>query len=325
MVKQSDKLATGIHIPSLKIDDYRGIKKLDILRLTQVHLFSGESSLLRSDLLTYLMDGRNGATDAEMHPLAWETVRYVADDDSFYRTNPEMMALMVRKQSANGVPRPIVIQRLSDEIVFFEDGNVGESFIEIANVPRVFQAGTLVDPKIGDEYGQPMKMPDAYGDRPLVSTLTPAVRANNGDYEFGYHYAEAGTTAEARFRGVLPVGADAVRMMMIMSAIVAFSLRAKNERRSPVLLIDGLEIPIGRRIQAGFWGLIFGEVKSRHIQLLATTNSLDCIAGFADAAMEMPDVSSTYVRLQQGDDRTHYVDYDPLTLKVSLEMNIDPR
>ncbi|MCY4474689.1 MAG: hypothetical protein OXC83_04560 [Chloroflexi bacterium] len=326
-MRQAEKLSSGIHIPSIKIDDYRGIKDLEIPRLGQVNLFAGESSRFRSDFLTYLLDGRNGATDAEMHPLAWKTVRYVADDDSFYRTNPDMMALMVRKQSANGVPRPILIQRLSEEIVFFEikNGTVGERFIEIANAERVFQAGALFASEIGAEYGQPMKMPEEYGHRPLRSTMTPVVREYRGEYEFGYHYAEAGTSSEARFRSVIAIGADAVRLMMIASAIVVFSLRAENEGRSPVLLIDGFEVPGGRQVQARFWELILGEVKSRHIQLLATTNSWDCIAGFADAATAIDDLESTYFRLEQGVDRTHYVNYDPYTLQVSFEFNIDPR
>ena len=325
MVNQSEKLVSGIFIPSIRIGDYRGIKDLEIPRLSQVNLFAGETSLLRSDLLTHLIDGRHGATEPEMHPLAWRTVRYVADDGSFYRTNPDLMALMVRKDSTNGVPNPVLIQRLNEEIVFFDDSNHSGRFIEIANAQSVFLAGSLVDSRIRAEYGQPMKMPEDYGERPLVSTMTPAVRADHGQYEFGYHYAEEGITSEARFRGVMHIGVDAVRMMMIMSAIVAFSLRAKSERRSPVLLIDGLEIPASRRTQAGFWELIFAEVKSRQVQLLATTNSLDCIAGFADAATAINDLESTYFRLEQSDDRTHSVNYDPHTLKVSFEFNVDPR
>ncbi|MXZ03669.1 MAG: hypothetical protein F4Y88_08390 [Chloroflexi bacterium] len=314
-----------MHIPSIRIDDYRGIKDLEIPRLGQVNLFAGGSSRFRSDFLTYLMDGRNGATDAELHPLAWERVRYVADDDSFHRDSPDMMALMVRTQSTNGVPNLILIQRLSEEIVFFENRTVGERFIEIANAERVFQAGALVDPEIGGEYGQPMKMPEEYGYRPLVSTMTPVVREYRGEYEFGYHYAEAGTSSEARFRSVMAIGVDAVRMMMIVSAIVVFSLRAENEGRCPVLLIDGFEVPAGRQVQARFWELILSEVKSRHVQLLATTNSLDCIAGFADATTAIDDMESTYFRLEQGVDQTHYVNYDPYTLQVSFEFNIDPR
>ena len=325
MVTQSRNSTSGIHIPDLKIGDYRGIKHLEIPRLAQVNLFAGESSLLRSNVFTYLIDARNGSTDAELTPLAWRTVRYVAGDDSFYRTNPDMMAVMVRTQSTNGVPRPLMIQRLNEEIVFFEDGNDGEKFVEIAYSPGVFQAGALVDSKIGDEYGQPMKMPEEYGESPLVSAFTPVVRARNGEYEFGYHYAVEGTTADASFRSVVPVGADAVRMMMILSTMVMFSLRANEEGRSPVLLIDGLDIPVGRRLQTEFWELIFGEVKSRHMQLLATTNSYDCIAGFADAGVSNPDASLRFFRLEQGEHQTHYVDYDPLTLQLSFDTGIDPR
>ena len=57
-------------------------------------------------------------------------------------------------------------------------------------------------------------------------------------------------------------------------------MKAKDEGKVAVLLIDGLDVAVSRGLQAKFWQLVFEEVRSLDIQLLATTNSLDCIAGF---------------------------------------------
>ncbi len=92
-----------------------------------------------------------------------------------------------------------------------------------------------------------------------------------------------------------------------------------------MLLIDNIDVAVRRRVHASFWELIVDALVARDAQLLATTNSLDCIAGFADAGMSKPDASLLFIRLEQGENQTHYVDYDPFTLQVSVDEGIDPR
>jgi hypothetical protein len=324
MVKQSDR-TTGIHIPNLKIDDYRGIRNLEIPRLAQVNLFAGETGLLRSSLLGYLVNRYSMGASAELHPYAWQSIRYVAKEETFYMGNPDLMATTTN-HPRNGDSLPsVVIRHMNEDIIQFKhDGNVTR-FFNLANAASVFKAGSLVDPRLSDEFNRPMRMPVNHEDRSWVSDRTPKVREVNGSYDYGYHFAESGVSSSAEFREVFPIGVDALRMMLIMSSLVYLSLKAENEGQVAVMLIDGMDVAVTKRIQEEFWKLIFGEAESRNLQLLVTTNSLDCIEGYADAGLSMPDVTAKYLRLEQSNDQTHYVDYDPYTLAVSFELNIDPR
>lgn len=325
MLRQSRRPTTGAHIPNLRIDEYLGIRNLEIQRLAQVNLFAGENGLLRSALLEYLVNRYPNGSSAEMHPFAWQTVQYVAKEETFYLGNPDLMApTSVHRRNGEGLAS-VVIRLVNEDIIQFKDGGSVTRFFMLANDASVFKAGALLEPRLNAEFGKSMRMPTSHENRSLVSPRIPVVRGINGSYAYGYNFAESGVTSHAEFRDVFRIGADALRMMLVMSSMVFLSLKTNEEGKVPVLLVDGLDVDVGRQTQAKFWQLILEEVRSRGVQLIVTTNSLDCIAGFADAATSVNDLESTYFRLEQGTDQTHFVDYEPHTLKVSFEFNIDPR
>ncbi len=325
MIKQPHSSATIGHISSLRIDEYLGISDLEIPRLSQVSLFAGESGLLRSGLLEFLVNEYANGTSAEMHPYAWQTIRYVAKEETFYLGQPDLLATTTEHRRHGEDSASVVIRHMNEDTIQFNSGGNVTRFFLLANTVSVFKAGALLDPRLNEEFGQPMKMPVDHGDRNLVSPRIPVVRQTNGSYDYGYNYAESGANSNAEFRGVFRIGVDTLRLMLVMSSMFFLSTKANEEGKVAVLLIDGLDVAIGRWFQAEFWRLVFDEVRSRDVQLLATTNSLDCIAGFADAGSSIPEPMATYFRLEQGPHQTHCVDYDPSTLQLSIDTGVDPR
>ena len=56
------------------------------------------------------------------------------------------------------------------------------------------------------------------------------------------------------------------------------------------LLIDEAENGIHHSIQRDFWTMILKAAHQNNVQVLATTHSWDCVAGFAMAATEIEEV-----------------------------------
>ena len=325
MVKHSYRSATGLHIPSLQIEEYLDIRNLEVQHLGQVNLFAGETGLLRSALLEFLVNEYPNDSSVEMHPYAWKTVRYMAKEETFYLGNPDLMAPTIDHRRDDGGLPSVVIRHMNEDIIQFKDGRTVTRYFHLANVASVFKAGGLLDPRLNLEFGNPMRMPAGQDARSLVSPRIPVVRETNGSYDYGYNFAESGVTADAEFREVFRIGADTLRLMLVISSMVFLSMKAKDESKVAVFLIDGLDVAVNRDIQAKFWQLVFEEVRSLDMQLLATTNSLDCIAGFADVGTSIQEPTAAYYRLEQGENKTHSIHYDPYTLQNSLEFNIDPR
>ncbi len=325
MVRQSHRSATSTHIPRLQIDEFLGIRNLEILRLAQVNLFAGETALLRSALLEFLVKEYPNDSSIEMHPYAWQTVQYVAKEETFYLGNPDLMAPTSDHRRNDGGLPSVVIRHMNEDIIQFKDAGTVTRYFHLAHVASVFRAGGLLDPRLNLEFGEPMRMPDDHKMRSLVSPRIPVVRERNGVYDYGYNFAESDVTGQAEFRDVFRIGADTLRLMLVLSSMEFLSMKAKDEGKVAVLLIDGLDVAVNRGIQAKFWQLVFEQASSLGMQLLATTNSWDCIAGFADAGVSHPDTSVLFFRLEQDAHQTHCVDYDPLTLQVSFDTIIDPR
>ena len=68
------------------------------------------------------------------------------------------------------------------------------------------------------------------------------------------------------------------------------------------LLIDEAENGIHHSIQRDFWMMILKAAHQNNVQVLATTHSWDCVAGFAMAATEIEEVDGALVRLDRYDD-----------------------
>jgi len=91
------------------------------------------------------------------------------------------------------------------------------------------------------------------------------------------------------------------------------------------LVIDEAENGIHYTAQRDFWRLLLRTAQRNNVQVLATTHSWDCVAGFARAACELDDVEGVLVRLEEDEDGLRAVEYTESDLAVAAEQRIEVR
>ena len=91
------------------------------------------------------------------------------------------------------------------------------------------------------------------------------------------------------------------------------------------LLIDEAENGIHHSIQAKFWNMVLQTAERNNVQVIATTHSWDCVAGFAKAANELEDVEGVLYRIQRNGDRLRAVEYPEETLRAAVKHRIEVR
>ena len=79
------------------------------------------------------------------------------------------------------------------------------------------------------------------------------------------------------------------------------------------------------RYQRDFWTMILKAAHQNNVQVLATTHSWDCVAGFAMAATEVEEVDGALVRLDRYDDYIRAVEYTEDDLGVAAKHGIEVR
>ena len=113
------------------------------------------------------------------------------------------------------------------------------------------------------------------------------------------------------------LGDGAVRLFGVALAIV--------NSQNGFLLIDEAENGIHHSLQKDFWKMIISAADANNVQVLATTHSWDCVAGFALAAKELNSVDSLLVRIERDDDSVRAVEYCHEDLQVVAEQGIEVR
>ena len=95
--------------------------------------------------------------------------------------------------------------------------------------------------------------------------------------------------------------------------------------RGGILLIDEFENGMHHTVQVDVWRMIFRLAHELNVQVLATTHSWDCIAGFAKAAAEEKGVDGLLVRIDRLGDRVRPVEYGEEDLQVVTQQQIEVR
>lgn len=91
------------------------------------------------------------------------------------------------------------------------------------------------------------------------------------------------------------------------------------------LLIDEAENGIHHSIQTRFWNMVLQTAHRNNVQVIATTHSWDCVAGFARAANELEDVEGVLYRIQRNGDRLRAVEYPETELANAAKHRIEVR
>jgi predicted ATPase len=91
------------------------------------------------------------------------------------------------------------------------------------------------------------------------------------------------------------------------------------------LLIDEAENGIHYSLQRDFWRMVLLTAQANNVQVFATTHSWDCMAGFAQAAVDAEDVEGALVRLENDGENIRAVEYSERQLQVAAEQGIEVR
>ena len=95
--------------------------------------------------------------------------------------------------------------------------------------------------------------------------------------------------------------------------------------RGGFLVIDEAENGIHYSLEREFWRMVLRAAHEYNVQVLATTHSSDCVAGFARAAAEEEDIEGVYFRLEGGGDLLEAVEYTEEELQTAAEQAIEVR
>lgn len=106
--------------------------------------------------------------------------------------------------------------------------------------------------------------------------------------------------------------------------LFAAALALANSRDG-FLVMDEAENGIHHSVQRGFWRMVLRAAHQNNVQVLATTHSSDCVAGFARAAIGCDDALGVYVRLERDGDRMRAVEYTEEELETVADQGIEVR
>ena len=107
------------------------------------------------------------------------------------------------------------------------------------------------------------------------------------------------------------LGQGAVRLFQVALAFANI--------KEGFLLIDEADFGLHYTVQRGFWRMVLQTAQDNNVQVLATTHSLDCIRGFAEAANENKDVEGILYRLSRKGGPLRAVEYDEEELAIFAE------
>ena len=98
------------------------------------------------------------------------------------------------------------------------------------------------------------------------------------------------------------LGDGAVRLFCVALAL--------SRSENGFLVIDEAENGIHHTAHEDLWNMVMKAASESNVQVVATTNSFDCITGFARAAIANNDVDGALVRIEHDNDRTRAVLFD---------------
>lgn len=103
------------------------------------------------------------------------------------------------------------------------------------------------------------------------------------------------------------LGEGAMRLLCVALAL--------SSSKNGFLVIEEAENGIHHTIHEDLWKMIMKAASESNVQVIATTHSFDCLAGFARAAIANEGVDGVLVRIEQDADRTRAVSFDEDGLK----------
>ena len=358
------QIDTDLHLPDLRIKGFRGINDLHISRLGWVTLLAGKNGAGKTTVLeavrVYAARGRY--TDLANVLWSREETPHVSDEDGDWgdpvprwenlfhgRIPTPKLPISIGPSKGDSVSiQPIISSGrtlATDELVPIQVEFQGfkREYTSRDREWRMFRSLSVSDsdppPAIQCESLGP-GLPDSrqlagFWDKvALTDDESRAVDALNLIYSDGVERVaivgddvgastRQGRRPFAKLRGeprpvpLKSLGDGAVRLFSVALALA--------NSKDGFLLIDEAENGIHHSIQRDFWTMVLKAAHQNNVQVLATTHSWDCVAGFGMAATEIEEVDGALVRLDRYDDRIRAVEYTEDDLRVAAEQGIEVR
>lgn len=353
----------SLHLPSLVINNFRGIDELTIPRLGRVTLLTGKNGVGKTTVLDAVRVWAAGGNDAVIDEVLmnrgdfytknrqdtggsanrYAPARYIGSGDDREKTNliADSASLFTNRQlwpkvdiligTTTGANTLRLEHRLADQNwITSERFAFGKkSGTEMVPPPRPVACNNMGPDGPTDE------MIELYWNGiALTSHEDRALEALNlttgGTVEriaLVDSTAKVGQPYRRRFMAKV---VDKDYPIPIRSlgdgAMRAFAVALSLAKSTDgFLLIDEAENGIHHSIQAKFWNMVLQTAERNNVQVIATTHSWDCVVGFAKAANELEDVEGVLYRIQRNRERLRAVEYPESALANAAKHRIEVR
>lgn len=363
-----------LHIPSLFIDGFQGIKYLELDGLGRVTLLvgangSGKTTTLDAAAVYASRGAGRDLVDVVMRREAW--IGGIDDDGNvvplpdfsvlFYRDGARRLASVAAIRSCTSDPATLTIapaERVDDP--YFTDGlgmtlavGVGDAGHQVQPFPLAARRHQWRDsqPLESDEEGAGVPAPIPHrivGPAPPAShdlaTLWDSVALTDAEdlvlnatrLVYGDAIERFALIGDHAGPGRLPGGRRPFVKLHGIQQPVPLRLLGDGATRlfalalalanchDGILLIDEAENGIHHAIQADMWRLVLAAATATNVQVIATTHSWDCAAGFARAAVGA-ESQGVLFRLDQQTGHLEAVRYSERDLEIAADQRIEVR
>ena len=347
-----------LHLPSLVIENFRGIDSLTIPRLGRVTLLTGKNGVGKSTVLeavqVYASQGRPDVLDHLLVSRQEITVvvnregntineRAAADITALFHgwsasretrivIGPVDSEKMVQIEPAE-VPDPDTLRKLMDVLhkseddvyalnVTYQGAPIRPANEEHENPPGVrtvhFGPG-LVDTEFISDHWKHVVLRDG------ESQAIEALRVIDDSVDRVTVIGDSPSSSRAIVK--LTDYAHPVPLRSLGDGAVrlfAIALALANSRDG-FLLIDEAENGIHHSIQQDYWRMVLRAAHDNNVQVIATTHSRDCVRGFEQATAENEDVKGVLIRIERDDAGLHTIEYSEDRLRRAIQHGSEVR
>lgn len=352
-----------LHLPSLSVKGFQGIKDLLIPRLGRVTLIAGRNGVGKTTLLdaVRIYASRGSLTEFRRVLQNREEFTVIVDEDGDEGTIPDFEALFYGRHSTLdsciSIGPGSKAQQLSIE--FDSDQEIGyESLIKIGfqgtkqEIPMRFFLRTRSYPP----YRRPRVDESKRRSEIQCVSMGPGLLSDDDIPRFWDSIALTDDEARAVHALRLIYGNEVERVVVIGDerssgrygrraivklkgqedpvplkslgdgAVRLFGVAlALANSQDGFLVIDEAENGIHHSVQRDFWKMVMRTAIENNVQVFATTHSWDCVVGFAQAAVDSEKTDGVLVRLERDDEHMRAVEYSEEELLIAGEQSIEVR